>query len=155
MNWVGWLWSARCIAPNTAENSDDTRPAPSAAKAGSVLVVDDNKAVADSSRALLEQLGYRVATADSADEALALLAAGACQPAIVLSDIAMPGAMDGIGLARVLRERYPAMAVILATGFSRDDNDALQAGFHVLRKPYSMRELQEAILAVQARLVQA
>lgn len=142
-------------APRAPENSEDTGPPASASRAGSVLVVDDNRAVADSSRALLEQLGYRVAIAESADDALALLESGDCKPAIVLSDISMPGTMDGIGLARVLRERYPGMGVLLATGFSRDDNDALQGEFCVLRKPYSMRELQEGIFAVQARAVHA
>jgi two-component system, NtrC family, sensor kinase len=120
-----------------------------------VLVVDDNKAVAESSRALLEQLGYVVTVAESADEALDVLASGKCKPAIVLSDIVMPGPMDGIALARVLRQRYPRIGVLLATGFSRDDSDALQAEFRILRKPYSMRELQEGILAVQVKAVPA
>ncbi len=140
---------------NVGSGSDDTQPVSSVLKGGNVLVVDDNKAVADSSRALLEQLGYRVTVAESADEALALLAAGQCRPSIVLSDIVMPGAMDGIGLAHTLRQRYPAIRVLLATGFSLDDNDALAAEFCILRKPYSMRELQEGILAVQARAVPA
>jgi len=137
-------------APGAGAYNDDTQPVYSTARGGSVLVVDDNKAVADGSRALLEQLGYLVAVAHSADEALALLASGQCKPAIVLSDIVMPGAMDGIGLARTLRQRYPRIGVLLATGFSRDDNDALQAEFPILRKPYSMRELQEGMLALRA-----
>lgn len=142
-------------APGMGVHSDDTQPVTSTARGGSVLVVDDNKAVADGSRALLEQLGYVVATAESADEALELLTAGKFRPAIVLSDIVMPGSMDGIGLARVLRQRFPRIHVLLATGFSRDDSEALQAEFHILSKPYSMRELQEGILAAQAKAVPA
>lgn len=141
--------------PGAGQYNDDTQPVYSTVRGGSVLVVDDNKAVADGSRALLEQLGYLVTVAESADEALALLASGACKPSIVLSDIVMPGQMDGIGLARVVRERYPRIGVLLATGFSRDDNDALQAEFPILRKPYSMRELQEGMLAVQSKAVPA
>jgi signal transduction histidine kinase/CheY-like chemotaxis protein len=142
-------------APDARPDSDETQPVYSAGRGGNVLVVDDNKAVAEGSRALLEQLGYAVTIAESADEALELLASGLCRPAIVLSDIVMPGRMDGIGLARVLRRRYPRIGVVLATGFSRDDTDALQAEFHVLRKPYSMRELQERMLAVQLKPVPA
>ncbi|GAB2840867.1 hypothetical protein GCM10027277_04800 [Pseudoduganella ginsengisoli] len=140
-------------APGLGVHSDDTQPVTSSGRGGSVLVVDDNKAVADGSRALLEQLGYQVATAESADEALEMLVSGKFKPAIVLSDIVMPGSMDGIGLARQLRARYPRIRVLLATGFSRDDSEALQAEFHILSKPYSMRELQEGILAVQAKAV--
>jgi two-component system NtrC family sensor kinase len=141
--------------PGSGPDADETQPLSSYTRGGTVLVVDDNKAVAESSRALLEQLGYVVTVAESADEALDVLASGKCKPAIVLSDIVMPGPMDGIALARVLRQRYPRIGVLLATGFSRDDTDALQAEFRILRKPYSMRELQEGILAVQVKPVPA
>lgn len=142
-------------APGAGPDSDDTQPLSSYTRGGTVLVVDDNKAVAESSRALLEQLGYLVTIAESADEALEVLATGQCKPAIVLSDIVMPGQMDGIGLARTLRQRYPGIGVLLATGFSRDETDTLQTEFRILRKPYSMRELQEGILGLQSKTVPA
>lgn len=140
-------------AHSTEENGNPPDPAQAYFKGGSVLVVDDNKAVGESSRALLEQLGYAVVLADSADQALAMLSDGLFKPAIVLSDIVIPGSMDGIGMARVLRVKRPGLAIVLATGYSRDDDAALRREFRVLRKPYSMRELQEAILAAQATMV--
>ncbi|TFW20606.1 response regulator, partial [Massilia arenosa] len=116
-----------------------------------VLLVDDSETVLEASRALLEQLGFVVVTAASADEALALLAQQVVAPGLVLSDIVMPGTLDGIGLARAVRARWPELPVILATGFSLDEDATLGAGFAVLRKPYTLDQLRQALHTDPAR----
>jgi DNA-binding LytR/AlgR family response regulator len=66
----------------------------------------------------------------------------------VFSDIVMPGTMDGIGLARVIREKYPRVPVVLATGYSEKLHD-LAGDFPVLRKPYQIHELSQVLSSLR------
>ncbi|WP_132644889.1 ATP-binding protein [Rubrivivax gelatinosus] len=103
-----------------------------------VLLVEDNAELADVTAGLLDSLGCRVVRARSPEEALGLIDEGR-RLDVVLSDIVMPGDMDGVALARTLRERRPDLAVVLISGFS----SALHAahGFPVLAKPCTPEEL--------------
>jgi PAS domain S-box-containing protein len=111
------------------------------ARGGSVLVVDDNPDVADVSTGMLEQLGYEVHQARDAAAALAAVDERAFD--LVVSDIVMPGSMDGVALARALRERQPALPVLLVTGYSQAAADAAPE-FTVMRKPFQLAELSRA-----------
>ena len=111
------------------------------ARGGAVLVVDDNPDVADVSAGMLEQLGYEVHKARDADGALAAIERHAFD--LVMSDIVMPGAMDGIALARALRERHPGLPVLLVTGYSQAAAEAAPE-FTVMRKPFQLAELSRA-----------
>jgi PAS domain S-box-containing protein len=111
--------------------------------AATILLVEDNPEVAQVSAELLEQLHYRVRIAGGAEAALDLLAGGESVD-LVISDIVMPGALSGIGLARALRERFPTLPVLLVTGYSKPAEDA-HGEFPVLRKPYQMSELGRAV----------
>ena len=70
-------------------------------------------------------------------------------PDLVFSDIVMAGELDGVDLARQLREEFPAMPVLLATGYSKS---AARTGdaFPVLRKPYQVDDLDRSIRALLA-----
>jgi DNA-binding NtrC family response regulator len=91
---------------------------------------------------MLQQLGYAVELAVDADAALALLAGRRFD--LVVSDIIMAGSMDGIALARLIRERHPRLPVMLVTGYAGADT-ALEREFTVLRKPYKFAELSRAV----------
>jgi PAS domain S-box-containing protein len=111
-------------------------------RGGTVLLVEDNPDVAEASAGLLEQLGYRVRVSNNAEAALLEIERDGID--LVFTDIVMPGKMDGLGLATVLRATYPHLPVLLATGYS----EALagrQLDFHVLRKPYEIHELSQAL----------
>src|SRR5262249_23140974 len=97
------------------------------------LVVEDSPEVAEVATAYFQQLGYMVKQVANAHEALELLAN---DPKIdlVFSDILMPGGMNGLELAHAIRRLYPAMPVLLATGYSDSGRDAVQQGFVVLPK---------------------
>jgi PAS domain S-box-containing protein len=110
-------------------------------RGGSVLVVDDNPDVADVSTGMLEQLGYDVHRARDAATALAAIEQHAFD--LVVSDIVMPGDMDGLALARALRERQPALPVLLVTGYSQAAAEAAPE-FTVMRKPFQLAELSRA-----------
>jgi CheY-like chemotaxis protein len=109
----------------------------------SVLIVDDSAEVAEVTSSLFEQLGYATIYRDSAEEALSLLADGA-KIDLVFSDIVMPGAIDGVGLAREIRSRYPNLPVVLTTGYS-DAAQAAPSELRILRKPFDTDTLQDFV----------
>jgi CheY-like chemotaxis protein len=108
-----------------------------------VLLVEDNPDVSTATTELLEQLGYQVQAVTDAAGALALLEAGATVD-LVVSDIVMPGSMDGLALARAVRERFPRLPVLLATGYSKAALD-VKNDYPILHKPYALHELGAAI----------
>ena len=113
---------------------------------GTVLVVDDNPEVAAVSANLLEQLGYTVRRVDSAEAALREIERDGID--LVFSDIVMPGKMDGLSLARHLKTMRPQLPILLATGYS-DAAVNVRDDFPILRKPYEIHQLSQAIAKLQ------
>jgi CheY-like chemotaxis protein len=99
--------------------------------------------VADVTASLLEVLGCRIRHARSAREALEVFLSGGID--LVLSDIVMPGDMNGLDLARTLRERCPGLPILLTTGYSSAALDAAREQFPILPKPYRRNQLFEKI----------
>jgi CheY-like chemotaxis protein len=114
---------------------------------GTILLVEDNPDVATASAGLLEQLGYAVRWVSNAEAALAEIEAEAID--LVFSDIVMPGKMDGLTLAQTIRGKYPRLPILLATGYS-DTLRRTSLGFQILRKPYEIHELSQALSKVSA-----
>ena len=123
-------------------------PESAPARAGTVLLVEDNAEVAEVGTAYLQQLGYMVKQVASAHEALELLGN---DPKIdlVFADILMPGGMTGLELGRAIRQRYHGMPVLLATGYSDSARDAVQQGFVVLQKPFDLAALEQGLRDAQ------
>jgi CheY-like chemotaxis protein len=92
----------------------------------------------------LRELGCGVFLARNGSEALAELERNHARYHAVFSDVVMPG-ISGLELARTLRDLYPALHVVLTSGYSellaRDTNH----GFALLRKPYTLGDLARAI----------
>jgi len=113
--------------------------------AGSVLLVEDDDEVATLVTEMLQELGYRVTRAASAESALGALA-NERQVDLVLSDIMMPGTMNGLGLFRELKLRRPGLPVLLTSGYAGAVIDSAQdENIGVLRKPYDIHELDTAL----------
>jgi PAS domain S-box-containing protein len=107
-----------------------------------ILVVEDNEEVRRVAVSLLEELGYRTIEAETANDALEVLAAGK-DVTLVFSDVVLPGPTDGLELARTISGRYPRIPVVLTTGYTKVfDADP---EFPVLRKPYQMSALGRVI----------
>ena len=120
---------------------DDVNPVVTGGS-GTVLLVDDNPDVAAVSTSLLEQLGYTVRRVDSAEAALREIERDGID--LVFSDIVMPGKMDGLCLARQLKAMRPQLPILLATGYS-DAAVNVRGDFPILRKPYEIHQLSQAI----------
>jgi PAS domain S-box-containing protein len=130
-----------CLPKATGQRSPDQEQAPSKGS-GTVLLVEDNPEVATVSTGLLEQLGYHVRWVADASAALAELENDGID--IVFSDIVMPGKMDGIGLAKIIREKNPKIPILLVTGYSASAKE-IGAQFPILRKPYQLHELSREL----------
>jgi two-component system NtrC family sensor kinase len=103
-----------------------------------LLLVEDNDEVGKTTQQMLQSSGLtvvRVASADTALDYLASTASTATRPEIVLSDIAMPGSMNGIGLATELRRLYPTLPVVLHTGYTEQMEEGTAKGMRVFQKP--------------------
>ncbi|MDO9709340.1 ATP-binding protein [Paracraurococcus lichenis] len=124
-------------------------PAPGAVPppASPILLVEDEAPLRLLGTRLLERAGHGVLAADSAESALALLEEGA-RPAMLVSDVAMPG-MDGLDLARRLRARWPALPVLLLSGYAERVIEEVPdiEGIRFLAKPFGAAELLREVAA--------
>ncbi len=116
--------------------------------AGTVLLVEDNADVAEVGKAYLEELGYKVKQAASAQAGLDLIERDG-DIDVVFSDILMPGGMNGLELADAVCRRFPHIVVLLTTGYSSSAQDAVRQGFAVLQKPYDIAALDRALREAQ------
>jgi PAS domain S-box-containing protein len=108
-----------------------------------VLVVDDSADVAEVTSSMFEHLGFDTIYRESAEAALELLE-DSTKIDLVFSDIVMPGTIDGIGLAREIRSRFPNLPVVLTTGYS-DAAEAAPPNLRILRKPFDADTLRNLI----------
>jgi PAS domain S-box-containing protein len=135
------LYLPRAVEQPTA--SEPEKAVTQSVVAGRVLVVEDNPEVASVTCAMLEQLGYAAVAVQSAEAALEMVEQGETFD-LVFSDVVMAGAMDGLGLARALKEQMPDLPVLLATGFSNAASN-VRGDFPMLRKPYQLSEVSAAV----------
>ena len=110
----------------------------------SVLLVEDNPQVADLGVMLLTEQRHRVILASNADEALQRLRDG-LRVDLVVSDLVMPGEIDGLGLAQAVRAQWPGVPVLLVSGYSDRASRAQECGFVLLSKPFSPEALNAHI----------
>ncbi|MEA3065236.1 MAG: hypothetical protein QOJ27_1682 [Sphingomonadales bacterium] len=113
-----------------------------------VLLVEDNEHVREFAHHLLDELGYRVLSAASAEEALELLDGETVD--LLFSDVVMPG-RSGLELARLARQLHPSLPVLLASGYSEEIVGAAGADFEIVRKPYDVGLLEAAVSAALER----
>jgi signal transduction histidine kinase/CheY-like chemotaxis protein len=114
-----------------------------------ILVVDDDNAVRQVTVEMARDLGCEVAQASGGEQALALISK--LTPKLILLDYAMPG-MNGLQLARALRERGLTAPIALVTGYAELSETDVAAGelAGLLRKPFTIRELQGLLTQLRA-----
>jgi signal transduction histidine kinase len=116
-----------------------------------VLLVEDNDEVASATQALLQDLGATVHRLAGGEAAQRHLHSHAGEFDAVLSDIVMPGAIGGIGLASSVLRDHPGLAVLLMSGYSDAIEEAAELQVGVLSKPCEPLTLAAAILGAVAR----
>jgi two-component system NtrC family sensor kinase len=127
-------------APPVAQVEPEASPQ----QTGTVLLVEDNAEVAEVTTAYFQQLGYMVKQVANGHEALELLGNDP-KIDVVFSDILMPGGVNGLELGHAIAQLYPALPVLLATGYSSSARDAVAQGFVVLQKPFDLAALERSL----------
>lgn len=110
----------------------------------SILVVDDEALIRINLAVFFEDEGFQVFEAGNADEAIGILAAN---PSIqvVLTDVQMPGSMDGVKLAHHVRDRFPPTLLVVASGEVKVTADQLPAHTMFVAKPFDPRFVLDEI----------
>lgn len=122
-----------------------------------ILFVDDELALVDIEKIMLQRLGYRVVSDSSSVSALKIFKEKPDQFDIVITDMTMPE-MTGIELAREISEARPDIPIILCTGYNNSvtDDKVKEAGIDLLLlKPVEIKDLAEAIRALISGHVEA
>jgi len=112
-----------------------------------VLLVEDDAAVRNTVAGMILSLGYRVVTAPDSAAALSLLQAEQA-PDLLMTDVVMPGGVDGLELARRARAQFPSLRVLLASGYNHGLNSGDQEpepGIRLIGKPFRLTELAEEL----------
>jgi CheY-like chemotaxis protein len=109
-----------------------------------VLIVEDDRNVLDITSFVLEAAGYNVLTAMNAEEALAILS-GHPEVRLVLTDVNMPGKMDGIDLVQALHQAGNPVRCVVVSGDALHASDRLGDLAPFLAKPYDRRSLLQAV----------
>jgi PAS domain S-box-containing protein len=124
------------ILANAVDETSDT-----------VLVVEDDQDVLWATSQIFNLLGYQVHQASSGEAALEILRQGT-KVSLVFTDILMPGGINGIELARTLRDSNPNLEIILASGYPlpalKKEHGDLEE-FKFLHKPYDFDDIQHII----------
>jgi CheY-like chemotaxis protein len=109
-----------------------------------VLVVEDDHFVRMDAVDIVEEAGFIAVEAANADEALRLMEEN---PAIriVFTDIEMPGSIDGIRLAHTVRERWPPVSILIASGHQRPASHELPPKARFFTKPYARAAIKSAL----------
>ena len=146
---VGQGTTVRVLLPRTEAAAEEPGRSDAAARAcfapgTTVLVVDDDDDLRGVLVNSLDALGYR--PTEAADAASAITMIEKRCPDVMVVDFAMPG-MNGAELARIVGERWPGIAVVLASGYADSDavEKAVGQGVKVLRKPFRIDELLGAV----------
>jgi two-component system, response regulator PdtaR len=105
-----------------------------------ILIVEDELLLRMDSAEVIGNAGFEVVQAANADQAIAILT-GRPDIHVVFTDIQMPGSMDGLKLAKFVRDRWPPIKIVATSGLVPVEDDDLPAGSLFLPKPYRDGEL--------------
>jgi CheY-like chemotaxis protein len=109
------------------------------------LIVEDEFFVRFTTAEFLRDEGYEILEAANADDALEIFKSGA-RVDLLFSDVRMPGSMDGIGLATLVRREWPSVIIILTSGYAPELLSARSvAEDRVIPKPYRQQAVLSAI----------
>lgn len=115
-----------------------------------VLIVEDEMFVRMIGADALEEAGFRVMEAACADEALAILER-ADHIEVLFTDIRMPGSMDGLKLAEVVHERWPAIRILITSGDTHPPDEAIPDDGRFIPKPYRFESLSRELTSLLER----
>ena len=140
----------RLYLPRSAEDEDivtEISAGPARGGSETVLVVEDDDEVRETTVALLTELGYRVLKSRDALSALSVVDSG-IPIDLLFTDVVMPGPLRSPELARKAKERLPEIAVLFTSGYTENaivHHGRLDPGVELLSKPYTREALARKV----------
>lgn len=117
-----------------------------------LVVIEDNGLLAELlSNHLEERLGWTCVRFDTADDALVHLLQQQQSPGLVITDHLMPGQLRGGELAEMLLQRWPALPMVINSGYGYEITTALPEQVIFLQKPWTLDEVDSAVRLARAR----
>jgi two-component system, response regulator PdtaR len=109
-----------------------------------ILLVEDEMLVRMLAADVLSEAGFTVVESASAEEALAVLQTRS-DVRMLFTDVNMPGALDGLGLAQIVHDHIPEVGILIGSGRIRPCPGELPPGVRFIAKPYAPSALTEAV----------
>ena len=114
-----------------------------------ILIVEDEPLVRMIAVDLVEEAGFEAIEASDADEAIALLEQ-VSDIRILMTDIDMPGSMNGLKLAAAVRDRWPPIKIVMVSGKQRPLMSEMPEQSLFFSKPYDIRKMADTLTKMAA-----
>jgi len=112
-----------------------------------VLVVEDEPMIRDFVCEILTEEGLRTKAVENADEAIDYLNMHGHEVDLLLTDVRMPGSMDGIGLANLVGETWSDIPVVVMSGHGTPGSDQIKPDVLFIAKPWTINQLLNGVMA--------
>jgi PAS domain S-box-containing protein len=148
-----YLPRAEGVLPSFESKKEDNAPPVAERKAKLILVVEDNKEVLRLTSSIVESLGYKVLLAETGDAAMKILATRS-DIDLLLTDVMLPGDLNGPVLAKRAVQLHPKLKVLFNSGYAEHailQRGILEEGVHLISKPFRKQQIAEKIAEVLAQ----
>ncbi|AKA25196.1 response regulator [Pseudomonas chlororaphis] len=108
-------------------------------------MVEDEPTIREFLCEILEDEGFATQGVPTADEALVFIDRHPEQVRLLLTDITMPGTLNGAGLANRVRERWPAMPVLVMSGYETPQSSGIRYPVSFIRKPWTIGQILDSV----------
>ncbi|MCF4997958.1 response regulator [Pseudomonas syringae] len=112
---------------------------------GLILVVEDDPLILEFLCEILQEEGFVVEPQASADAAYQYLDAHASEVALLLTDITMPGTLNGADLANLVGERWPDKPVMVMSGYETPETSGVKRPVAFIKKPWAIGQLLDCV----------
>lgn len=112
---------------------------------GLILVVEDDPLILEFLCEILQEEGFKVEPYTSADAASIYLKEHAEQVALLLTDITMPGTMNGADLANLVGDRWPEKPVMVMSGYETPESSGVKHPVAFIKKPWTFGQLLDCV----------
>ncbi|MBP5953662.1 response regulator [Pseudomonas iridis] len=112
---------------------------------GLILVVEDDPLILEFLCEILQEEGFKVEPHTSADAAKLYLEEHASQVALLLTDITMPGEINGAGLANLVGDRWPEKPVMVMSGYETPESSGVKHPVAFIKKPWTFGQLLDCV----------
>lgn len=112
---------------------------------GLILVVEDDPLILEFLCEILQEEGFKVEPQTSADAASQYLETHATEVALLLTDITMPGTLNGADLANLVGERWPDKPVMVMSGYETPETSGVKHPVAFIKKPWAIGQLLDCV----------